>query len=90
MKQMPARRGAPPGLRLPGPLALLLSPHRPKGMAEPVGSVLVARASPAGLRACSEVHHLLRDRPLARALDPRWVTAPLHCKQHPVRRKLQF
>ena len=46
----------PAGLRLPGLLALLLAPYIPKGM-------IVGRAAPAGLGACSEVHHLFPDRP---------------------------
>src|SRR5918996_346661 len=49
----------PVGLRPAGPLALLLAPHIPPRV------LLVARASPAGLGACSKVSILFLDRPLA-------------------------
>src|SRR5438552_8208687 len=47
----------PSGLRPAGPLALLLAPHIPPRV------LLVARASPAGLGACSKVSILFRHRP---------------------------
>jgi hypothetical protein len=48
----------PFGLRPAGQLAVLLAPYILPGM-------LVARALPAGLGACSEVRHLFCHRPLA-------------------------
>jgi len=61
----------PFGLRPAGPLTALLTPHILAGM-------LVARALPAGLGACSEVRHLFCHRPLetclkdskAQSMDP--------------------
>jgi hypothetical protein len=45
----------PYGLRSAGPLALLLAPYMQPGMAGPPDPVLVARAWPAGLGACSKM-----------------------------------
>jgi hypothetical protein len=41
-----------------------LAPYMQPGMAGPSDTVLVARAWPAGLGACSKVHRLLRRGPL--------------------------
>src|SRR5208337_2293558 len=51
----------PFGLRPAGPLTALLAPHILPGM-------LVARALPEGLGACSEVRHLFCHRPLSSLL----------------------
>ena len=60
--QMPARRRAPSRCGSQARWLCCSPPYIPKGL-------LVARAAPAGLGACSEVHHLFPDRPLGFHLE---------------------
>ena len=53
----------PVGLRPAGPLAALLALYMQPGMAGPPDPVLVARALPAGLGACSKMQPLFITRP---------------------------
>src|SRR5919106_1567043 len=69
----------PVGLRPAGPLALLLAPHIPPRV------LLVARASPAGLGACSKVSILFLDRPLS--LRGPVTTSGFSCYERISRRK---